>query len=69
MDLTTETFDDDGHIPLAQLEDGRVGIVKNLGAHYSTITVEEDFGHEFDVILPNEDFEILGYIKVERYEE
>lgn len=66
--LTIDEYDEE-HIALAQLPDGRVGIVKSMGAFYSTIIVEEDIGHEFDLVVPNEDYEILGYIKVEREEE
>jgi hypothetical protein len=53
--------------PIVKLDDGIIGVIIHYGAHVSTVAYSEG-GHGFEIIVPNEDFEILDYISF-RYEE
>lgn len=50
-------------IAIVELEDGTRGVAKRLGAHSATIAYNED-GHHYEVVVPNEDFDIVGYVNI-----
>jgi hypothetical protein len=52
---------DPNNTPVVRLEDGTMGVVLSLGAH-SSLVVYESGGYEYEVYMPNEDFEIVDYI-------
>jgi hypothetical protein len=53
---------------LVELEDGQVGWLVSLGVHVSRIEYESD-GHVFNVLVPNEDYEVLQTIEFDYEEE
>lgn len=59
---------DQYNTPVVLLENGVIGIVRSLGAHVSVVAYQEG-GVEYEVYIPNEDFEIIGYIALSHEEE
>lgn len=66
MEQNSEHLDVNEAIAIVKLDDGTMGWVASYGAHFSTIVYEESGGHQYQMIVPNEDFEIVGYIGIER---
>lgn len=65
MEPNSDHFEEDA-MAIVRLEDGTVGWIWSYGAHFSTIVYEEWGGYRHKIVVPNEDFDIIGYIGVER---